>query len=180
MSEPPTREQVLVLYAEAMHAAQDLEEAVVGLIGTRREIAARQNGLPTNEEYDELEQMWIELFELTAGTLKTKPEISAELAGELGAAVTARNLLAHHYLRDHAATIGTPPGRQAIAKHLIKARERFLALWARVESERFSAMHDAELDDDRITTPGEARQMRYYDPRVDNFVPPEPFEGVDR
>jgi hypothetical protein len=40
MSEPPTREQVFVLYAQAMRAAQGLEEALVGFIGARREIAA--------------------------------------------------------------------------------------------------------------------------------------------
>jgi hypothetical protein len=37
-------------------------------------------------------------------------------------------------------------------------------------------MHALGLTDDRVTTPGEARLYRYYDPRVDDFVAPEPFE----
>ena len=40
-----------------------------------------------------------------------------------------------------------------------------------------SAMHDAGVTDDHVTTPGEARRMRYYDPGVDDDVAPEPFQN---
>ncbi len=36
-------------------------------------------------------------------------------------------------------------------------------------------MHALGLTDDEVTTPSEARRMRYYDPAVDDDVPPEPF-----
>ncbi len=39
-----------------------------------------------------------------------------------------------------------------------------------------AAMHDADLTDDHVTVPGEARRMRYCDPAVDDAVPPEPFQ----
>lgn len=39
MAEEITRDQVLALFGEAMLAAQQLEEALVGLLGVRREIA---------------------------------------------------------------------------------------------------------------------------------------------
>jgi hypothetical protein len=39
-----------------------------------------------------------------------------------------------------------------------------------------AAMHDADLTDDHVTVPGEARRMRYYDPAGDDAVPPEPFQ----
>jgi hypothetical protein len=112
MSEPPTREQVLVLYAEAMHAAQDLEEAIVGLIGTHREIAAIERD-DDYDPYEFLDGTWSELFGLTAGKLRTQPELTVEIAERLRSSVTARNLLAHHYLRDHAVMIQRPTGRRA-------------------------------------------------------------------
>jgi hypothetical protein len=37
-------------------------------------------------------------------------------------------------------------------------------------------LHAGGWTDDVVTTPGFAREMRYHDPRVDDFVPPEPFE----
>jgi hypothetical protein len=40
-----------------------------------------------------------------------------------------------------------------------------------------AAMHAAGLTEDHVTTPGEARLLRYYDPALDEAVPPEPFEG---
>jgi hypothetical protein len=38
-------------------------------------------------------------------------------------------------------------------------------------------MHEAGFTDDEVTTPGEARRIRYYDLCLDDDVPPEPFEG---
>jgi hypothetical protein len=54
---------------------------------------------------------------------------------------------------------------------------RLRATLPAVEGERMAAMDALGLTDDHVTTPSEARQMRYYDPRVDYGVPPEPFQG---
>jgi hypothetical protein len=42
----PTREHVLALYGRAMHAAQDLEQEMIGLLGVRNELAAKSTGIP--------------------------------------------------------------------------------------------------------------------------------------
>lgn len=62
-----------------------------------------------------------------------------------------------------------------MAARLREAADRFQDVRARLEVERVAAMHDAGLTDDEVTTPSEARRLRYYDATVDDDVPPEPF-----
>lgn len=178
MAEEITRDQVLALFGEAMLAAQQLEEALVGLLGVRREIAVltRDDFGQSIEDNEEIERIWERLFRRTAGALVKELKLSGDLGRDVEDAVQARNLLAHHYLRDHAVDLDRESMRSAMAGRLRMAVERFRATAAAIEVERMVAMHALGLTDDHVTTPGEARLYRYYDPSVDGYVPPEPFK----
>lgn len=178
MPEEISREGVLALYAAAMLAAQELEEALVGLLGVRGELAIlmRRDSGPTAADGDEVERLWEDLFRRPAGGLVRDLKLAGELGRDVQDAVTARNLLAHHYLRDHAFDLTRAPARSVIAGRLRAALERLRATSAAVAVERMVAMHELGLTDDHVTTPREARLMRYYDPSVDDAVVPEPFE----
>jgi hypothetical protein len=172
----PTRDEVLALYGAALHAAQDFEEALVGLLGVRKELSIIER-----DAFDELDAAylkWEKLFSWTAGHLSKELRLQAGLADDVERAVAARNLLAHHYLRDHARHFESGPQRAAMASRLRHSADHFQEVRARLEVERLVAMHDAGLTDDEVTTPNEARRLRYYDPGVDDDVPPEPFADI--
>jgi hypothetical protein len=50
--------------------------------------------------FREREEIWQKMFRSTAGRLRAQSALTGELGDELEKAVVARNLLAHHYLRD--------------------------------------------------------------------------------
>jgi hypothetical protein len=179
MPDEITREQVLALFGEAMLAAQQLEEALVGLLGVRRELAVFVRGEfgLTAEDGDEVERVWEGLFRRPVGALLKQLKLAGELGRDVEDAVGARNLLAHHYLRDHVSALDCAATRPAIAGRLRTAVECFRATSAAIEVERVDAMHALGLTEDHVTTPGEARLDRYYDPRVDDYVAPEPFQA---
>jgi hypothetical protein len=174
----PTRGEVLALYAEVMLAMQQFEESLVGLLGVRRELAIimRPEFGTTVEDGEEIERLWEGLFRRTAGALVNDLQLTGQLGREVESAVKARNLLAHHYLRDHAYDLDRGAARSAMCASLRAALERFRSISAAVEVERMVAMHALGVTDDHVTTPGDARRMRYYDPRVDDDVVPEPFQ----
>jgi hypothetical protein len=171
----PTRQEVLALYGEAMIAVQRFEQAMIDLLGARKELPLRGDTDPSSEEEDELERFWEKLFTWPAGQLRSALKLPPAVDVEIGEAVEARNLLAHHYLRDHEAELQGPSGRTEMASTLHSAAERFQALMAGLEAERLSLMHDADRTDDHINIASEVRRMRYYDPALDDSVPPEPF-----
>jgi hypothetical protein len=175
--EDPTREEILALYGAAMRAAQDLEEAMAGLVGVRSELSviARNDLAPSPEQIEALERIWEDLFAWPAGRLRNELKLGGQLGEDLERAVRARNLLAHHYLRDHGPDLEVGPKRAAMATRLRDAAEHFQSVTACLEVERMVVMHTAGLTDDHVTTPSEARRMRYYDPALDDAVPPEPF-----
>jgi hypothetical protein len=171
--EDPSRDDVLALYGAAMHAAQDFEEAMVGLLGVRKELSIIER-----DAFDELDAAYLEwekLFTWPAGRLSNKLRLEGRLAEDVQRAVAARNLLAHHYLRDHAYHLESGSERAAMAGRLRESTNRFQEVRAKLEVERLAAMHEAGLTDDHVSTPSEARRQRYYDPTVDDDVPPEPF-----
>jgi hypothetical protein len=169
----PTRDEVLALYGHAMCAVQAFEEAMVGLLGVRNELSIIER-----EAFDELDAgylWWEELFTWTAGRLRNRVQLDRQLADDLDRAVAARNVLTHHYLRDHVRHLESGPQRRAMAVRLRGTAQRFQDIRARLEVERLTAIHKAGLTDDHVTTPSEARRLRYYDATVDDDVPPEPF-----
>lgn len=176
--EEPTRGEVLALYGEAMLAVQQLEEAMVGLLGVRKELSVlMQRDLePISEDVREFERCWEGLFSQTGGYLRGELRLAGQLGQEVERAVRARNLLAHHYLRDHKNDLDKSSGRSAIATRLGASADRFRELAARIDVEHMAALQAAGLSDDHVTTVGEARRMRYYDPALDDAVAPEPFE----
>lgn len=169
------RDEILVTYSEAMLEAQHLEEALVGLLGVREELEAAGSA----SEMDPISAVeeWEELFRLPAGGLARRLELAGNLGDEVKHAIEARNLLAHHYLRDHETRMDSADRRGGMVADLERARERFGALAAKVEAERFAAMHEHGVTDDEVTTPGEARRLRYYDPGAEDAIPPVPFES---
>lgn len=170
---PPTREDVLAAYGEAMLAVQQFEEAMVGLLGASAEVDATDSD-DVMKHLDDAQQQWEPLFTKTAGQL-SKLLGYDDPAAEVRLAVNARNLLAHHYLRDHAGHLAAPEGRRAMLDRLHDATARFRAIGADLDRQRLARMNAAGLTDDHITIPSEARRLRYYDPDVDDAVPPEPF-----
>ena len=173
---PTSRTQLLALYGEAMLAAQEFEEALAGLLGVRRELALIAADELTEEVQEELERLWNSLFTRTAGSLRNELGLAGGLGIAVDKAIDARNLLAHHYLRDRAVRLSQDCLEGGDLGRLETTTERFRHLAQRLDVERFAAMHEAGLTDDEVTTPGEARRIRYYDPRLDDEVPPEPFE----
>jgi hypothetical protein len=171
----PTREEVLSLFGETTLAVQELEEAMAGLIGAHRELVILGDDPLSDDAGDRLEAAWRDVFNLTAGKLRTELRLDGALGQQLEDAVDARNLLVHHYLRDRSAALDSDAERAAMATSLGEALERFRAVRAGLDVERLSAMHDAKLDDDYVTSPGEARRIRYYDPELDESVPPDLF-----
>jgi len=172
----PTRDEVLALYGAAMHAAQQLEESMAGLVGVARELSVHaQAGLDATEEWEKLERLWEDVFTWSGGRLKKELGLAGQLGEDVERAIRARNLLAHHYLRDHATHLDEGSKRAAMAARLRDAAERFQAVAASLEVERMASMHAAGFSDDHVTTPSEARRLRYYDPALDDAVPPEPF-----
>ena len=170
----PTRDVVLAAYAAAMLAAQQLEEAMVGLVGITHDLDLWKRG-ENASDFDRLEQGWESLFDLTAGQLLQKLQVDDDLAADIQQAVTARNLLAHHYMRDHKTRLTSAVHRATYVSSLQSATKKFTDLSGRIETERFTAMHAAGVTDDEVFTPEEVRRMRYYDPTIDDDVPPEPF-----
>jgi len=170
---PPSRAEVLCAYGEAMLAAQELEDAMAGLLGARRQLELHDS--------TELYKIWDEIFTSTAGVLRKKLDLPGALGDELQEAVTARNLLAHHYLRDRFYPEGSKTGN---VDKLRKAAERFRALVRRIDDERADFFKAEGLADDPVLTPDDMissaadmrRWDRNYDPTEDTDVPPEPFE----
>jgi hypothetical protein len=157
-------------------AAQEFEEALAGLLGVRRELALTAADQLTEEVQEELERLWDGLFTRTAGSLRNELGLAGSLGLAVDQAIAARNLLAHHYLRDRAIRLSQDCfGADDLAR-LETTTERFRHLAQRLDVERFAAMHEAGLTDDEVTTPGDARRIRYYDLSLDRDVPPEPFE----
>lgn len=146
---------------------------MVGLLGVRNELSIIARD--AFEELDAAYLWWEELFTWTAGKLRTHLQLDGQLADDVDRAVAARNLLAHHYLRDHTSQLERGPQRRAMGGRLREAAQHFQDIGARLEVERLAAMHQAGLTDDHVTTPSEARRLRYYNPIVDDDVPPEPF-----
>lgn len=164
---------ILALYGEAMLQVQHFEEALVGLLGVRREIEAAA----VDEITDAIESMdaWSALFTLPAGRVAQCLALPGKLGDRIRRGIEARNLLAHHYLRDWESRLDIPMHRQQTIEDLQRASENFRSLAAAVETERFEMMHNADLTDDELTTPEEARRLRHYDPAFDNDEPPRPF-----
>ena len=166
----------MAAYGEAMLAVQQFEEAMVGLLGARAEIKA----VDTSEIEDmmdrlgETQEQWEPLFSKTAGCLAMLLGYD-DPADDVRLAVKARNLLAHHYLRDHGQQLAYEDGRRDMLDRLHAATERFRAIGADFDRERSARMSAAGLTEDHITTPREAREMRHWDPDLDDTVPPEPF-----
>jgi hypothetical protein len=176
-SSPPTREDVMAAYGEAMLAAQQFEEAVVGLLGATGEVDAvnaSSDGYDVMKRLDAAQQRWDPLFKKTAGQLRNLLGDDDGLA-DMPLAVDARNLLAHHYLRDHITHLASQDGRKDMLDRLHDTAKQFRAIGASFDRLRLARMSVADLADDHITTPREARSLRYYDPDVDDAVPPEPF-----
>jgi hypothetical protein len=168
------RVDVLCAFGDAMLAAQTLEEAMAGLLGARREILLVDTKLMSADFGPEREEIWGEIFSATAGSLRSQLGLTGELGEELKRAVAARNLLAHHYLRDRFFAGG--PGTGDVSK-LKDAADRFLALARAVVQERDALLRAKGLSEDEISTVVDVRRWeRNYDPRVDWDVPPEPFE----
>jgi hypothetical protein len=173
--EAPSPSEVLAVYGEAMLEAQRLEEAMVGLLGVRAELdaAERQDW----EEFTRAQEAWEGLFTMTAGRLRTLLALEGELGDELERAVDARNLLTHHYLRDRGWALNHQPAeRKRMAAALRASAERFHALAQRLDGERLRAMEEHGLTEDHVTTPGEARNLRYWNPTTDEIEPPEPWD----
>jgi hypothetical protein len=157
-----------------MCEAQRLEEAMVGLLGVRGELAAI-----ATEDFEQLEcaqRKWERLFALTGGKLRTLLELEGELGEEVERAVYARNVLAHHYLRDRVWDLDRPAERKKMAATVIESAERLRALAVRLDVERRRAMEQHGVTDDHVTTPAEARGWRDWDPATDVIVPPEPWD----
>lgn len=177
MSVDPTtnrRTEALASYGEAMLAVQELEEQMVGLVGLRRELASQIDQAADDNKH---EAVWEDLFTWPAGRLRNELEVGEQLAREVEQAISARNLLAHHYLRDRVARLGRES--EDMVATLIAATARFRQVANRIEVERFAAMHNAGVTDDHVSIPSEARRMRYHDPTLDDEPPPEPFEDDD-
>jgi hypothetical protein len=173
----PSRADVLAQYGEALLAAQELEEAMVGLIGVRAELAVAASEPFDMEEFSRAQEAWEHLFALPAGRLGKLLALEGEVGGEVERAVCARNMLAHHYLRDRASQLeGQPAERDQMAAILAGSAERFRALADRLDAERLSAMAEHGLTEDHITLPHEARQNRYWNPNTDDYEPPEPWD----
>jgi hypothetical protein len=169
----PSRAELLCAYGEAMLAAQELVDAMASLLGARRQLEPHDS--------TELYKIWHEIFTSTAGALRKKLDLPGALGDELQEAVSARNLLAHHYLRDRFYRGGSKTGN---ADKLRTAAERFRALARRIDNERaefFRAEgltnHPVLTPDDMISSAEDMRRWdRNYDPTEDIDVPPEPFE----
>lgn len=124
----PTREDVMAAYGEAMLAVQQFEEAMVGLLGASGEVAAAQSDdVMTN--LSTAQEQWEPLFTKPAGAL-CKLLGYKDPAADVRIAVDARNLLAHHYLRDHTEDLDSPKARGAMLDRLHDAAKRFRAIGA--------------------------------------------------
>ena len=168
------RADVLCAYGDAMLAAQTLEDAMAGLLGARKEILLVDTKLASADFNRDREKIWEDVFGAPAGRLRSQLGLTGELGEELKRAVGARNLLAHHYLRDRFFAGG--PGTGDVSK-LKDAADRFLALARAVEQERNALLRAKGLSEDEISTVVDVRRWeRNYDPSVDGDVPPEPFE----
>lgn len=170
------RSGVLALYGEAMLATQRFEQAMVGLVGAWGELEASHD----LDAFAGAQDAWDQLYGMSAGRLRKMLEngqrlADPELAWDVERAVEARNLLAHHYLRDRELRLGDAEHAADMSERLRAAVQRFDALTARLDVERLAAMHAHGLTDDHVTTPDEARRMRNYDPALDDDVPPEPW-----
>jgi hypothetical protein len=102
--------------------------------------------------------------------------LEGELGDEVERAVRARNLLAHHYLRDRQWGLEHPAQRERLAVALVESAERFRALADRLDADRQAAMDKHGLNEDHITIPDEARAFRYWNPYTDAIEPPEPWD----
>lgn len=168
----------MAAYGETMLAVQQFEEAMVGLLGASAEIEAVNTADIENlmERLGETQERWEPLFSKPAGWLARLLGYD-DPADDVRLAVDARNLLAHHYLRDHTQQLAYEDGRREMLDRLHVATERFRAFGADFDRERSARMSAADLTEDHITTPREAREMRHWDPDLDDTVPPEPFDA---
>jgi hypothetical protein len=169
----PTREEVLALYGNAMHAAQDFEEAVVGLLGVRTEVSIIERA--ASDELDPAYREWGELLTWPTGRVSNALRLQSRLTGEVQRALAARNLLAHHYLRDHSRHLESACQRAGMARRLRESANRFREVQVKLAAEGLAALHAAGLADDHASIAGEAHLLRCYDPALDADVPPEPF-----
>jgi hypothetical protein len=166
------RHEILALYGQAMLEAQLFEEALVGLLGVRGEVEA--------VERDEIEEVgdldaWESLFTLPAGNVARQLGLAGNLGDQVRQGIEARNLLAHHYLRDWESRLDAPEYQRQMIEDLQRTIEQFRSIATAVEAERVDAMHSAGLTDDHLTIAGEARRLRNYDPAIDDDRPPHPF-----
>ena len=160
-----------------MLAVQQFEEALVGLIGTTGELAAvEETDFAALQMPDYPWEEWVRLFKLPAGELSKRTGLAHALAKDVERAITARNRLAHHYLRDRVDEMRSTEGRSQMHVRLLDAKARFFAVRTALTDELAARMRTAGLTDDHVTLSDEARRLRYYDPELDRDVPPEPFD----
>lgn len=169
----PTRDEVLALYGSAMLAAQDFEEAMVGLVGVRTEISIVERA--ASDQLDGAYREWGELFTWPTWRVSNALRLQGQLAEDVQHASAARNLLAHHYLRDHSRHLESGSQRAVMARRLRESATRFREVQARLAVEGLSALHAAGLINDHVSAARGADRLRCYDPALDADVPPEPF-----